>query len=149
MEDNKQINSLKDEVANLKQQLEDLRKEKSNPKQSQQDQFIETLFDKGGDIFLEYSKLQAEKEKHNSETSNEVEKEELIIIDKLDLRDKVYKGILLCFCITSLLGAIIFIERADVIIPVISLIIGLLFKSNTVNDFFAHTNNKYKSEKND
>ncbi len=146
------------------QQIEDLRKqleltkvelEKAQQKQqvvvqtNPQDKFIEALFDKGGQMLIDYSKMTSETQKYTIDKQTEIEKEELIIINKLDTKEKIYKGSLIGLCVMALVLSALFIPKAEVVIPVLSLIIGLLFKSNSLSDFFTHSKNKSKESTED
>jgi hypothetical protein len=53
--------------------------------------------------------------------------------------------VLIAICILSLLIAAFFIEKAEVIIPVLSLIIGLLFKSNALSEYYSKGKNDLTS----
>ncbi len=141
-----QISDLKKQLEDTKKQLEDARNSQIVVQHNPQDQFIETLFDKGGQMFMEYMKVSTETQRYHADKDAEVEKEELKVIDSLDTKEKKYKGILIITCILALVLSALFIPKPELIIPVISLIIGLLFKSNSLSDFFSHSKSKYKAE---
>lgn len=148
MEDNltpEQVNELKNQLALTKKELEETRQKQQLVVQSNpQDKFIETLFDKGGQMLIEYSKMSAETQKYTVDKQTEIDKEELIVINKLDTKEKIYKGSLIGLCVIALVLSALFIPKAEVVIPVLSLIIGLLFKSSSLSDFFTHSKNKNK-----
>ena len=140
-----EINRLKSELSEAKKQLEDIRNNPTAVQLNPQDKFLEALFDKGENIFLEYRKMKKEADQLDSQITVELEKEEMKIIERLDKREKIYKGTLIGVCIISLLISAGFIQKAEVVIPVLSLIIGLLFKSNSLSDFLSHAKRKLKS----
>ncbi len=140
-----EINRLKSELSEAKKQLEDIRNNPTAVQLNPQDKFLEALFDKGENIFLEYRKMKKEADQLDSQITVELEKEEMKIIERLDKREKIYKGTLIGVCIISLLISAVFIQKAEVVIPVLSLIIGLLFKSNSLSDFLSHAKRKLKS----
>lgn len=144
-----EINRLKSELSEAKKQLEDIRNNPTAVQLNPQDKFLEALFDKGENIFLEYRKMKKEADQLDSQITVELEKEEMKIIERLDKREKIYKGTLIGVCIISLLISAVFIQKAEVVIPVLSLIIGLLFKSNSLSDFLSHAKRKLKSGGND
>jgi hypothetical protein len=112
-------------------------------KSNSEDKFIEVLFDKGGKLLVEYSKITSETNRYAIEKDNEFQKEELKVIDRLDTKEKIYKGVLISLCVLALVLSAMFIPKAEVIIPVLSLIIGLLFKSSSLADFFSHSKGKH------
>ena len=140
-----EINRLKSDLSEAKKQLEDIRNNPTAVQLNPQDKFLEALFDKGENIFLEYRKMKKEADQLDSQITVELEKEEMKIIERLDKREKIYKGTLIGVCIISLLISAVFIQKAEVVIPVLSLIIGLLFKSNSLSDFLSHAKRKLKS----
>ena len=140
-----EINRLKSELSEAKKQLEDIRNNPTAVQLNPPDKFLEALFDKGENIFLEYRKMKKEADQLDSQITVELEKEEMKIIERLDKREKIYKGTLIGVCIISLLISAVFIQKAEVVIPVLSLIIGLLFKSNSLSDFLSHAKRKLKS----
>jgi hypothetical protein len=133
-----QIRELQENLEKYKSELDLARQQQVSYQTNPQDKFIETLFDKGGDIFKEWTKVSADTHKYSIDKESEEHKEELKIINKLDTKEKLYKGILISICIVALLVSALNFEKAEVIIPVLSLIIGLLFKSNSLMDFFTH-----------
>jgi len=150
MEENltpEQQKNLIEQLNSAKEELEVLRNQTKVQQLSPQDKFIETLFDKGGEIMLQFTKMNSETQKFELEKISEIEKQELDIINKIDSKEKIYKGILITFTIITLVVVSIYVEKAQMIVPVISLIIGLLFKTNSVTDFIAFRNkNKNKNE---
>lgn len=137
-----QIQELLRQLDQQNQELEVLRQQQVVVQPTTQDNLIQNLIEKGGPFVMEYMKMNAESERYAVDKDTELEKEELKIIDKLDTKEKFYKGILLFVCLTALILSALFIEKAEVVIPVLSLIIGLLFKSNTLSDFFSHAKRK-------
>ena len=59
-------------------------------------------------------------------------------VERLDFRDKIYKGLMLVILIAALLGSTQF-GVFDKLAPIISLLIGLLFKSSLISEFFTAT----------
>lgn len=146
MEENltpEQIQELQKQLEQTKKDLELSRQNPTVVQSSSQDKLIETFLEKGAAVFIETSKTSAEVQKYTADKKGELEKEELKAINKLDTKEKLYKGTLIIVCISALILSAIFIEKAEVVIPVLSLIIGLLFKSNSLSDFFSHKKNKY------
>lgn len=141
-----QIKQLKEELSSAKFELQDIRQKQNIVQVSSQDRFLEILFDKGGEIFKEFTKMSSETQKHVSDQELALKKEELIVITKLDTKEKIYKGILIIICISALVLSALFIEKAEAIIPVLSLIIGLLFKANSLSDFFSHKQKNIKED---
>ncbi len=134
-----QQKELQNQLTQTKHELETMRNHKQQYIQqyNAQDKFIETLFDKGGEILIEYTKMSSSTQKYQIDKETEIEKEELVAINKLDTKEKIYKGILIGICLFALVLIPIFIKESQMIIPVLSLVIGLLFKSNSVSDFIA------------
>lgn len=141
-----------EQIEELKRQLEQAKSELQAERQKQliiqtnlQDKFLETLIDKGGQILMTYSQMSAESARYTMDRDVELEKEELVVINKLDTKDKVYKGVMIGICVLALILSSLFIEKAEVVIPVLSLIIGLLFKSNSLSEYFTHAKRKLNS----
>lgn len=111
---------------------------------SSQDKFLETLIEKGGEVLMGYTQMNQETQKYSIDRQAEIEKKELEIVDKFDKRDKIYKGVLIGICILALILSAMFIKKAEVVIPVLTLIIGLLFKTNSLSDFRSLTKDKYE-----
>lgn len=143
-----QVKELQDSLEQHKKELDIARKNQVFVQTDPQDKFIETLFDKGGDIFKEWAKINADVNKYSVDKETEAHKEELRVINKLDTKEKIYKGVLIGICIATLIVASLYVDNSQAIIPVISLIIGLLFKNNTLNDFFTHSRKKDTNESN-
>ncbi|MFN7910478.1 MAG: hypothetical protein ACK5QC_01560 [Bacteroidota bacterium] len=137
-----QIQELLKKLEEQNQELEILRQQKVIVQPATQDNLLQNLIEKGAPFIMEYMKMSSESERYSVDKDVELEKEELKIIDKLDTKEKFYKGILLFTCLAALILSALFIEKAEVVIPVLSLIIGLLFKSNTLSDFFSHAKRK-------
>jgi len=140
MEENltpEQQKNLIKQLSSTKRELEVLRNQTSVQQISAQDKFIETLFEKGGEIMLQYTKMNSETQKFELEKLSEIDKQELNIINKIDTKEKLYKGVLITITIVTLVIVSIYVEKAQMIIPVISLIMGLLLKTNSVTDFIA------------
>jgi hypothetical protein len=129
-------------VKEQEKELEELRNNNGVVQQSSQEFLFQVLLEKGGPLVTEYLKINAQSNQYATDKSIELEKEELKIIDKLDTKEKYYKGILLVVCLLALIASAYLIERAEMVIPVLSLIIGLLFKSNSLSDFFSHAKRK-------
>ena len=127
---------MKADLKQTKEELEFERQQSSVIQQNPQDKFIETLFDKGGAMFMSYLKTNAESEKYAIEKQTEYETQELKIVDNLDRRDKIFKGLLLVLSIFSL-GLLAYFEKAQSIAPVIGVVIGLLLKTSSITEFFA------------
>jgi hypothetical protein len=71
-----------EQIKELMSQLELTKKELEESRQKQQiivqtnpqDKFIETLFDKGGQMLIEYSKMSAETQKYTVDKQTEIDK---------------------------------------------------------------------------
>jgi len=72
-------------------------------------------------------------------------KEELNIIMQLDKREKTYKIILITLCIIALLISFN-IGKSEIIVPVLTLIIGASLKVNSLSEFFSWKNKKKTNE---
>jgi Na+-transporting methylmalonyl-CoA/oxaloacetate decarboxylase beta subunit len=92
--------------------------------------------------------MTSDTQRYAADKNAEIEKDELKIINKLDTKEKVYKGSLIALCVLALLLTALFVPKAEIVIPVLSLIIGLLFKSSTLSDFFSHSKGKYNNDPN-
>ncbi|XZF15876.1 hypothetical protein ACTHGU_07045 [Chitinophagaceae bacterium MMS25-I14] len=113
-----------------------------------QEQLLNLILEKGGELFLKYSTMKIEEQRDAVAKSIEVEKEELKVLNKLDTKEKIYKGILIALCVSAIVfSSWVLPNKAEVITPVITLIIGLLLKSNSLAYFNSHS--KGKKEKND
>lgn len=134
---------VKKQLEELNQKIEAL-KNGQVPEKTSNEKALEMIFDKGTPLLMGYMQLQNEANTAQSEKDCELEREEMVIINKLDTKEKVYKGIMIGFCLTALMLASLFLEKAECIIPVLSLIIGLLFKSNSLSDFFSHAKHKLR-----
>jgi hypothetical protein len=151
MEENltpEQQQELLNQFKETKKELKELREQSVVQQINPQDQFIQTLFDKGGEIFIEYTKMSSETQKYEIDKASEIEKAELTTINKLDTKEKIYKGILIGICLIALVVIPIYIKESQMIIPVLSLVVGLLFKSNSVTDFISFRR-KTKEENNE
>lgn len=104
---------------------------------------LEALIEKGGHVFLEYGRQKNELEMQRTKLNVKIEEEELRTIDRMDKREKYFQGILLIVCIIALLLTVAFLKNNQAIVAVLSLIIGLLFKSSSVADFMSFTKRKY------
>lgn len=132
-----EVTQLKENLEKAEQELVIARQEQLTVQQvSPQDKFIETLFDKGGEMLTAYLSINAENQKLEMQKEKEVEIEELNVVNVLDKRDKYFKGILLAICIVALVVLALF-EKAQSIAPVIGVVIGLLLKTNSITEFFT------------
>lgn len=138
------MQELQDKLEQTQNELEHIRENQSvvQTQTNPTDKLLDTIIDKGSDFLTQYFVQSAETEKYNSDRAAELEKEELRIINKLDNKEKLYKGVLIGVCVGSLVLSAFFIEKAEVVIPVLSLVIGLLFKSSSLSEFFKHRKNK-------
>ena len=143
--DKPNVNELNEEITLAKNELELNRQSSISSNLEQQDKFIELLFDKGGEIFTKYNEIVSENEKFLIEKNNIYQLEELKVVNMLVRRDKIFKGILIIVCI-FLLCLLAYYEKAQSIAPVIGVIIGLLFKSNSLSDYFSSNKKKNISE---
>ena len=108
---------------------------------------IEALVEQISNPVLEYFKLKSEEQDRANERSSQEDLEKLKLIDKLDTKDKLFKGVLIVICITALLLVTAFIEGSEGVIPVLSLIIGLLFKNSSLSDFLSFHKDKTPNER--
>tara|TARA_B100000508_G_C11465630_1_gene282067 strand:- start:15881 stop:16339 length:459 start_codon:yes stop_codon:yes gene_type:complete len=133
-----QQQELRNQLKETKKELKRLKEQNVAQQANPQDQFIQTLFDKGGEILIDYTKMNSETQKYEIDKASEIEKAELTTINKLDTKEKIYKGILIGICLVALVVIPIYIKESQMIIPVLSLVVGLLFKSNSVTDFISY-----------
>lgn len=108
---------------------------------------IEALVEQITNPILEYFKLKSEEQDRANERSSQEDLEKLKLIDKLDTKDKLFKGVLIVVCITALLLVTALIEDSEGVTPVLSLIMGLLFKNSSLSDFFSFHKDKTTNEK--
>ncbi len=108
---------------------------------------LEALVEQISNPILEYFKLKSEEQDRANERSSQEDFEKLKLIDKLDTKDKLFKGVLIIICITALLLVTALIEDSEGVIPVLSLIIGLLFKNSSLSDFLSFHKDKTPNEK--
>lgn len=147
MEENtapQQINELKLQINALHQIVIELKEKQIVAQSNSNERLFDTLLEKAAPVVMSFMKMKAEADGVNLSQEIELEKEEMVVIDKLDTKEKYFKGIMLTVCLAALLSATIFLEKAEGIIPVLSLIIGLLFKSNSLADYFTHAKHKLK-----
>lgn len=140
-----QIEALRLKLNEQEQEIESLKQSRIVVQQNTQENFLKVIAEMGIPLVGKYLESTAEENRYNMDKEVELEKEEMKVIDKLDTKEKIYKGILLVICLTALVLSALYIEKAEVVIPVLSLIIGLLFKSNTLSDFFSHAKRKLNS----
>jgi uncharacterized membrane protein len=99
---------------------------------------LSIIISEGVKVITNYYSSKNEADKNSLEKSIEFEKEELNVIDKMDVREKIFKGILIAICLAALIFVSMYLrDSSQAIIPVISLIIGLLFRSSSMSDFLT------------
>lgn len=144
-----QIEKLKNRLAEKDEEIKRLKEQQVVVQPNSQENLLKTIMEGGIPLVAEYMKMSNEAERYNADIDAELEKEELKIINKLDTKEKIYKGILLTICLSALIVCAIFYEKVGVIIPVLSLIIGLLFRTNSLSDYFSHAKRKLNMPDND
>lgn len=122
----KQLESAKESITNSK-------REESNNENT-----IAGLLKMLSPLLLNYAETQNDIIKHQINSDTELTKENNKLIEKLDTKEKIYKGVMILICISALLVTAFYIPKSETIIPVLTLIIGLLFKNNSLSDFFSH-----------
>ena len=95
------------------------------------------LINKGIDTFNEYNKRKEDNVK-------ELRKTELKTIDKLDFRDKMFKIIAVLACLIVMFLFIFLETKTDAALPVITLILGLVLGSDSLNGFYSFRSRKRK-----
>ena len=141
MENKEEVEKLKQEVNILKNYLNPVQIKEAEHKH--QKEMLELLFTVGGEFFLNMKEKQANTDSEQMKYDFELEQTKLKSIEQLDKREKNFKLVLLSLCIIALVISIAFLEKSEIIVPVISLIIGLLFKSNSFSEYL-----KYSSKSN-
>jgi len=141
---NKKNESIQNQVDNSREELI-IKRKTQDDNLAAQENFIDTLFDKGGKLLMEYNNISMENQKYSIDKDSELEKEELKVIERFDIREKWFKGILLVTCLSALILTPIYTDKAASIIPVLSFIIGLLFRSNSLTGFYSFSKKKYKN----
>jgi hypothetical protein len=138
MDDNKkQIEELKSQIELLKMEVENRNQQPILVQQhNPQDKFVEEVVSKGSEIFGLYLQSKLETERLDIEKSTDYAKEELKTVDGLDKRDKYYKGLLIVICF-AFLGFLAYADKTQNILPVVTLIIGYMLKSNSISEFFS------------
>ncbi|MEZ0612373.1 hypothetical protein ACAW74_27945 [Fibrella sp. WM1] len=125
---------LKRQNAALMQKLHDANQQVT----VQQNDSQEKLLKMGSELLDTYLKNKANTERFLAEKQAEYQHKELETVERLDFRDKIYKGLMLIFLIAALLGSTQF-GVFDKLAPIISLLIGLLFKNSLISEFFTAT----------
>ena len=90
-----------------------------------------------------YSSVQEQKimiQRFKIEKDVEIENAKFTVIRSFDVSDKWYKAIILVACLLTL-GFCGFYDKLQSITPLIGVIIGLVLKSSSVNDFMGKTRN--------
>ncbi len=138
-----------DPLIDLKGKIENIEFELTKLKQSatsnNNDKTLEIIVEKGVPILQEHLKSTHDLKTSLLKNELELEKEEMKVIERLDLKEKIYKGILIAICLTALVISAIYIPKSEVIIPIISLVIGLLFRSSSLSDFLRHSKSKFSN----
>ena len=141
MENKEEVEKLKQEVNILKNYLNPVQIKEAEHKH--QKEMLELLFTVGGEFFLNMKEKQANTDSEQMKYEFELEQTKLKSIEQLDKREKNFKLVLLSLCIIALVISVAFLAKSEIIVPVISLIIGLLFKSNSFSEYL-----KYSSKNN-
>ncbi len=115
----------------------------TDPKVNAIEKAFEKAIDKAPEMIAMFYEMKASQDKMDAEQHLEMERQEIDTINKLDTKEKVYKGVLILFCTSALVFSVMYIDKAEIIVPVLSLIIGLLFKSSTFSDFLAFRKKKF------
>lgn len=95
---------------------------------------VEVIIDKIGGYFFDFNEARNNRIIKEHSINKELELEELKALDKIDRRDKNFKLLIIIICLASLAAITIF-QKAQSLIPVLSLILGLSFKVNSLADF--------------
>ena len=138
-----EVDKIKNELIKTQEELKVAKEQQYIVQQNPQDKFLETLFDKGGEILKVHLQTNTEKEKYLLDKQTEYDKEELKTVDTLDSRDKLFKGVLLSVSIAAL-GLLAYFEKAQSVAPVLGVVIGLLLKTSSITDFFSGGKSKFK-----
>lgn len=95
------------------------------------------LTEKGFEALMSYWTKENETEKLN----HEYNLKDLEVINRLDRRDKIFKGVLLDICLIGLVVLSI-MEKAVSVAPVLGVIIGLLLKTSSITEYKSGSNNR-------
>lgn len=99
---------LKNELSEVKKEFKDFKKN-SLPASTQQvdnsEQFLNTIVEKGVDVFETWTKGQIETNKYAIDKAHETEEKRFKIVDKLDKRTNLFKGIILI--VTIICGVVL------------------------------------------
>lgn len=109
-----------------------------------QNRLIDTVADKGLEMFSIWIENQSKNEKQEIELMNEFEKQELNVVSNLDKRDKIFKGTIVGTCLI-LMGVLGYYEKAGSILPLIGVIIGLVLQSDSISKYFSGSAKKRNS----
>jgi hypothetical protein len=118
----------------LRQQLQQTSQQITVQAQDNQEKLLKL----GSELLDTYLKSKANTERFAAEKNAEYQQKELETVERLDLRDKIYKGLMLIFLISALIASTQF-GVFDKLAPIISLLIGLLFKNSLISEFFTAT----------
>lgn len=112
---------------------------------SQQEDLIKSLAQYGGPIFKDFQEQKMTVQKFEIEKDSEIKQAEFVIINKMDHRDKWYKGATILLCLIALV-VVSFFDKLQGVSPIIGVIIGLVLKSNSINDFLGTSKSSDSSE---
>lgn len=132
-EQKNEVERLKNEVAQLQRYYDPLKIKEID--KNNQKELIELILEKGGSFYMQVQENRTENEIELAKIDVDFAREKLALVGKIDAREKIYKGVLISVCIVAVILSAIFVDKSESVIPVLTLIIGLLFKSNSFADF--------------
>ena len=127
------------EIVNMKNELAKskyLVTQNKNSEIDHQNQLLDKAIDVCAKLYEVYINKKATLDKQEIKLITEFEKQELEVVDKLDKRDKFFKGIILIVCIAGLIATAI-LEVATSVAPILGVIIGLILKNNAISEYFS------------
>ena len=131
----------------LKEQVTELQKELDSVKRNRlrtlsQEEVFGNIIEHAVSVYKDYQEKSLASDTFSLEKEADNARLELETINKLDRRDKWYKGIMLSICIGALIISA-FWDKLQNISPVIGVIIGLLLKSNIISEYYAGSRGKF------
>ncbi len=109
--------------------------EPNSQKPSQED-FIKNVIEQIAPVFTDFQEKKMAVHKFQIEKDTEIQQAKFVIINKVDFRDKWYKMIVVSICLVALC-LVAYFDKLQGVSPIIGVIIGLVLKSNSMNDFLG------------
>jgi hypothetical protein len=109
-----------------------------------QEDFIKDLLQQAVPLFKDLQEQKMAVQKLQIEKDSETQQAEFVVLNKVDARDKYYKVIIVSLCLAALC-VVAFIDKLQGVSPIIGVIIGLVLKSNSLQDFRGGSDKKEES----